>query len=303
MSLNRKLLKLCKTALDSVILDPSVNVRRISIKRLKPQHCLQTRGNKCLLVKVFTNDASMLRGAPDTYKGSYKERVEGIIDHFVQQSDPRAHAHLEIIGPDTGSVDRLIPIAKLLRKGKICADSPIVQTGKRYKIDYALIRGRHLIGPCPTIPAVLQGIVKHKDIRTALDMFAGTGVATKAICMAGTPQLVTIVEKDESKVARMSGHLEGFPVEIKTMDAFEFQLEHDFDLVVADPYFEETIDFLDKKLPQIAHWAGIFVLSSGRIEDLTWNRKVQQKLIMAGLNVTKHTEFGEVVFVARKSAP
>src|SRR5208337_2806504 len=142
------LLKVCRKAFDSVILDPSVKIKRILLKKGTARECHHGLSQKSLIVKVFTNDASMLRGAPEAYKGSYKERVEGILDYFVKEADASAHAHLEIVGPETSSVERLVLLSSLVNSGKVSPSSPYVTVGREHGIDYAVIRGRHMIGPC-----------------------------------------------------------------------------------------------------------------------------------------------------------
>jgi len=299
MNSKGSLVEVCHAALKNVILDPSVKISRVSVRKMPPEACRQAGKDNCFLIEVFTNDASMLRGATQSYKGSYKERVEGILDYVVRRSDPDAHAHLEIIGPETASVERLVPFADLLDSGKIRADSPVIRTGVTYGIDYALIRGRHLIGPCPAISCVLRTIPKTEKIYTVLDFFSGTGIVAKVMCAHQELNLVTLVDNDKDKVEKMKAHMKGLPVELKVADAFEFSIEKDYDLIVADPYFEDTLDFLQQKLQEIIAHSRIFVLVSGGAEDISWNRKILRQLRAAGLTVRKHIKCGEVIFVAR----
>lgn len=299
MRSNGNLLRVCKTALEEVILDPSVRIDRMTVRKLPSHECRHAGKNNCILVTVFTNDASMVRGAAQAYKGSYKERVEGVLEYFVRKSDINAHAHLEIVGPETASVERLVSIEELIRIGKLAQESPLAATGKAYGIDYALIRGRHLIGPCPAIATVLKRIIKMENIHTVLDIFAGTGVATKVAFALGKLNGAEIIENDPIKVERMKSHMLDLPVQFEITDAFEFRIENTYDLIVADPYFEDIPHFLEKQLNAIRERAKIFVLVSGATQDITWNRRISRSLIKSGFKVRRHTQCGEVVFVAR----
>ena len=302
MKFSGNLARVCRRAFEGIIVDPPVRIKRVSVVRSDRRGCRHTDSETCLIVRVFTNDASMLKGAAQAYKGSYKERVEGAIDFFVRAANPAAHAHLEIIGPESLSVERLVPIKKLLQFGKLGPRSPIAIAGQSYGINYCLIRGRHLIGPCPAVSVVLRRLLSREkeNIRTVLDIFSGTGLATKVVCLHGHPKEVTVIDNDERKISRMKSHMGSLPVQLKVADAFQYQFEKEYDLVVADPYFEDSLGFVDRKIGEIVTRAKIFVLVSGATQDATWNRRVRRKLIDAGMKVKKYSEFGETVFVARK---
>jgi 16S rRNA G966 N2-methylase RsmD len=244
----------------------------------------------------------MLRGAAHSYKGSYKERVEGVLEYFLRKSDRNAHAHLDIVGPESASVERLVPIQELVNSRKISSKSPVAETAKTFDIDYALIRGRHLIGPCPAVAAVIKNLAKREKIRTVLDIFAGTGVASKVAAATRKLDKISVVENDPLKVARMRSHMKGIPVEFETCDALEYEIKRPYDLVVADPYFEDTLRFLESQLDSIKERARIFVLVSGGVYDSSWNHKITLRLKKAGLVVRRHHRFGEVILVARHRA-
>src|SRR5258707_1065796 len=217
MKFSGNLARVCRTAFEGIIVDPSVRINRISVVRSGHRGCRHADSEMCLIVRVFTNDASMLKGAAQAYKGSYKERVEGAIDFFVRAANPAAHAYLEIIGPGSLSVERLVPIKKLLQFGKLGPRSPIAIAGQSYGINYCLIRGRHLIGPCPAVSVVLRRLLSREkeNIRTVLDIFSGTGLATKVVCLHGHPKEVTVIDNDERKISRMKSHMGSLPVQLK----------------------------------------------------------------------------------------
>jgi SAM-dependent methyltransferase len=301
-SLDAELVQACKEVFQDIIIDPATRISRVDVKKISTDGFASNARTPRYIVRVRTNNASMLRGDVEVFKGSYKERVEGVLDFLAKRIDPKAEVHLEIIGPNPPTVESLVPIRTLIQSGRLRESSPIVATANTYHIPYALVRGRHLIAPNPAIAKVLSHLIVngHQTIETVLDVFSGTGTAAKVVCHLGNPKKVVVVENDSLKVARMKKHIKDPRIQFLVADACELRLSEDFDLVTADPYYEDVPRFLKLQLSQIAKRAKIFLLVSGGVENVQWNRDIRRALRNIGLKTKEHVAFGQMILEAQE---
>jgi 16S rRNA G966 N2-methylase RsmD len=294
-SLERELIRICEAALRVIIIDPGVKVTSVSVRSICTPRFDSFRGKDVFIVEIVTNDASMVRGDPNRYKGSYKERIEGALDLYVKSVNPNYEAHVEIDGATTDYVERFIRIEDLIASGRISEQCPIVETARRYGIPSILVRGRHLIAPSPTIAAYLESFLQDESVRTVLDLFGGTGLAARVLCERGNPQKVTVLDNSRSQLEQMRKYIKDDRVEFVNADAFTYQI-NECDLVLADPYYEDALRLLDAQLDTIIRKARFFVFVPGDIENVSWNRSIEERLRQTGARVEKWDKFGQVLF-------
>lgn len=289
----------CRSVLASVLLDPHVAVGDIQVKYACVPRFDSRDGYPQFFVTVATNDASMLRGAVG-FKGSYKERVEGTLNYLVDSWMAGSRAYVEILGPESESVERLIPLSTMISNGRLSSASPIALCAEDYRIPYIQIRGRHLIGPNPALAVFLRDFaLRNPDgCRTVMDMFGGTGITAKVICSHGSPRVVTLVDNDPQKTANMRKHIRASNVEIIDADANQIPIAESYDLVIADPYYEDVLSFLAHRLSTISECARVFVFIPGNVEHGTWNQGVSERIESAGFVVTWHQLFGQIILEA-----
>lgn len=299
-ALTNSLVEAAREVLRELILVPSVEVRYIDVEVLHSPRFDSDVPRTSYLVTVTTNDATLLRGAVARYKGSYKERLEAVLDRIVKQADPLGVAHVNIAGPDTPTVDRLIPIRALIQSKRVSARSPIVKTARDNGIDYIQTRGRHLIAPSP---AIAEFLVKYctrnrERIRHAADLFAGTAIATKIILRNTQPERVVAIENDPMKIARIRQHISDKRVEVLSTDVMNFSFVEQYDLAIADPYYEDVELFLDRQIENLRRKVRVLLLVPGNIEDRVWNQHIRSKLESARYEVVSHEIYGQVIFEA-----
>jgi len=282
-----------------VLIAPSVEILDISVNSFRSARFDSVQEKAIFVVTIRANDASMVRGDADSYKGSYKERIEAVLDFHAKAMFPDCEVHLEIDGPNTGSVERMIPVEQLTRVGRLSSASPIVETARRFSIPDVLIRGRHFIAPSPAIALYLDSLLQKEPIRTALDLFGGTGLTAAVLCAKGNPERVKVVEKERAHLEKMKEHLKDRRVEFFLGDSFSCKLGR-YDLVVADPYYEDAMRFLALRLDAVLESARVFLFVPGKVEDLRWNAEIERKLRSTGSTVHKWDAFGQVLFDVRK---
>jgi hypothetical protein len=257
------------------------------------------------VVTINTNDATLIRGAVAGYKGSYKERLEAVLDRVVKDVDPNSTAYINIAGPETGTVDRLIPIRSFIQNRKLSSSAPIVRTAKQNGIEYIQIRGRHLIAPSPAIAEFLERYaLRHSgNIRRVADLFAGTAIATKVLLRTAHPEKIVLVENDPMKITGIRQHINHKSVEILEADALEFSFVDTYDLAIADPYYEDVGSFIDRQIDNLRRSVRVLLLVPGNIEDRLWNAKVCSRLESFDYRVVSHELYGQVIFEASLKQP
>jgi hypothetical protein len=294
----KELGEVCAEVLESIVVVPDVCIENISVRCFRSARFDSSQERTTFVVCIHTNDAPMVRGDSNLYKGSYKERIEAVLDFRAKSLLPKSDVHLEINGPETGSVERLVPTHRLIRAGTIAQNSPIAETARLFSIPDILIRGRHLIAPSPTIADYLAGLVQKERIKTAIDLFGGTGLVATVLCKLGNPTRVTVVERENKTLDRMKEHLKDERVNFVHGDAFDYQFGV-YDLIVADPYYEDAVGFLKKRLDAVLNSTRIFLFVPGKIEDVAWNYEVERELKRGGTDVVKFEKFGQVLFDVR----
>jgi hypothetical protein len=293
------LVRVCKSVLESVVVDPSVEIYDVSVASFRSSRFDSFQMRTIFIVCITTSDASMVRGEPSLYKGSYKERIEGALDYYAKSILADCEVHVEIDGPNHGSVERMIPVDLLTSSGRLSSTSPIVETARRFSIPEILVRGRHFIAPSPTIASYLESLLEEEPVGTALDLFGGTGLTAAVLCSEGNPDRVRVVEKERSRLEKMKEYLKDQRVEFVLGDSFSYDFDQ-YDLVVADPYYEDAMRFLDARLDEILQKTRIFLFIPGKIEDICWNVEIERKLRRACTTFRKWDAFGQVLFDVRK---
>ena len=294
-ALEVRLAEVCHGAFQSLNF-PLATILDIRVRELWSDRFSVEGKQLCYVVTVVTSNPPMLRGDLLPYKGSYKERAEAIVQDYLTRIDRGATAHLEIVGPPGASIDGLISLKELVRSGKATADSPLVRTAEKYGIPGALLHGRHLIGPSPALASLVRRVVASNRVSTVLDLFAGTGIAAKVACMESTPASVTVLEIDPAKIEFLRSHLQCESVGLRQENVFSYAINRRYDLIVADPFYEQVMDLLDVHGESIRKCAGQFLLACGSVEDIGWTRDVRVRLVRLGLKVRRHARFGQVVF-------
>ena len=129
-------------------------------------------------------------------------------------------------------------------------------------------------------------------------MFAGTAIATRVLLRISKPEEIVLIDNDPHKIARLREEINDAKVTILQADALQFSLVGDYDLAVADPYYEDVQLFLDMQLDNLRRSARTLVLVPGNIENHAWNESVRTRLMNASYRVISHELFGQIIFEA-----
>ena len=300
----KSLKSVCDTMLKEMILDPDKRDYQIECVKLSTKDWGTGRDTTLYVVKIYTAYPLAIGGEPGGYKGFYKERVEAVLNHIVslyQERDRGAKVIVEVVPTEVhhDNLESLVPIDKAY-KGIIAEGSPLDELARKFDIPHVLVRGRHLVGPNPGLLLVVEKVCQEAAPKSALDLFAGTGIISRFLHSRGVKSITCVDNGEHFSISKkLLGKLSG--VTCVKEDAFRFRVCQVFDLTVADPYYEDALDFLNAKAQEIFANTRIFVLVCGGVEH-EYQRDQCKKLIRSHLAVEpeEYLAYGQSVLVCRK---
>ena len=298
--LEAELAELCREALKLIVLDPNTRIVSVVARSFRSVRFDSPQERTIYVITVTTNDRTMVTGAVG-YKGSYKERLEGLLDYVAKRESPLAEVHIDIEGPESESTQKLLDVEELIAAGKVDCNSPVVMTARNFDIPNILVRGRHVIAPSPAIAKYLSVLLEEEgqQVGSVLDLFGGTGLAAKVVCKLGDPSRVVVVEKDPRNLRLMREHVHDQRVAFVLGDAFTYEVAEEFDLAIVDPYYEDVLEFIRLRLDSILERTRIVLLVPGNVEDIAWNADVEGTLRDKGVRIGRFEAFGQVVLDVR----
>jgi len=273
--------------LKTIVLDPDV--------KIEIQGCSETiridwkTGSpiRILSVKVKTNNRLMIMGEPGNYKGIYKEHLETLLNDFVSKLDKNYRVHIEVLG-DEGPLHKLIPLVRSLQDGIITNQSPVYAVARKYNMPYILVRGRYIEGPNPGLTEISENLLAKYGFRKVLDLFAGTGIVAR-VALANKAEKVVCVDRTTANELISTFKSWEKVVEVAQDDVFAFKVKEPFDLIVADPDFEDALRVAREVVPRIRNMCKVFVLCHGSVEDERWNKEIRA-ILQTSSNKTEQIE-------------
>jgi 16S rRNA G966 N2-methylase RsmD len=282
--------------LHEYILDSNVKILGIDNIVVTTSTFASSRPRRLYVFQIRTNDATYVRGDSNLFKGGYKERVEAVADMLVKEVEPEASAHIEILGPESESPDRLIALESLIESGRLDEKSPLTLTARRFGLTKALVRGRHLIGPSPALASFVRTILQRDNSETVIDFFSGTGIVSHVACSSPSVRAVHAIEQDPRRVAELTSEIVDKRLHVVCGDALEVELPgRSIDLVVADPYYESAFSFLRRRAAWLKEHAKVLVFASGGVEHPSWNERIEEEIRSIGFLTKSHTEYGQAI--------
>ncbi|MBA7505751.1 hypothetical protein ES706_04428 [subsurface metagenome] len=296
----------CDTMLKEMILDPDKRDYEIECHKHSAKDWGTGRDTDLYVVKVYTAYPLTIGGDPGGYKGFYKERLEAVLNHIVslyQEGDRGAKVIVEVVPTEVrhDTLESLVPIDKAY-KGILAQGSPVDELVRKLDIPHVLVRGRHLVGPNPGLLLVVEKVCQEGMPKSALDLFAGTGVVSKFLHAQGVRSITCVDNGHHFDISKeLLGELSG--ITCVKEDAFRFRICQGFDLIVADPYYEDALNFLNARGNEILANTRIFVFVCGGVEH-EHQRGQCKELIQSYLVVKpeEHLAYGQSILVCRKSS-
>ena len=302
--LSTVLINKCDSLLKEIVLDPIKRDYQIYCEKRYSEDWKTGLKTVVYILKVYTSYPISVSGEPGGYKGFYKERIEAILNDivsFYRTETLQSKAILEIFPSEVEKdvIESIVPLDKaynsIIKRG-----SPVLEVAKKYDIKYILVRGRHLVGPNPGLVQVVENICEKESIKSALDLFTGTGIIPIVLHRYKVPNITCVDNGKHFDVVKKTLNI---PDGIKCIkkNAFHFLICEDYDLIIADPYYEDSFDFLNKRILDIYQNTKHFVFVCCGSED-EYLRSQCQSIIQAHFkkNTEEQLHFGQSIFICKK---
>jgi len=299
------LINTCDSLLKEMILDPNKRDYRIECNKQPTTDWKTGLDTIVYIIKVHTSHPISISGEPGGYKGFYKERIESILNHIVsfhQTENLQAKAIVEVISSEVhvDSLESLVPLDVAYSNNIIKDSSPVLEVINKYHLKHVLVRGRHLVGPNPGLVHLVEQICKENPPESALDLFSGTGII---------PIVLNQYEVCDITCVDKGSHFDIIKTALKTKkgikcitaDAFSFPFSDSYGLIIADPYYEDALNFLNRRIHDIYQKTRIFVFVCCGTEDE--HLRAQCYNIISthfGKGTDEQLLFGQSIFLCRR---
>ncbi len=297
----------CNSLLKEILLDPNKRDYKVELKEQNGQDWRTGLKTITYAFKVYTSYPISVSGEPGGYKGFYKERVESVLNHIAslyQTKDTLLKVIVEIVPSEAYEdvLESLIPLDKAYQS--IIKDgSPVLEVLKKYDMKYVLVRGRHLVGPAPGLVQIVENICDAQPVQSALDLFSGTGIIPVVLHRYKVASITCVDNGKHFDIVRQTiGAYQG--INCISEDAFRFPISDHYDLIVADPYYEDAFNFLDKRIRDIYQNTTTFVFVCCGAEDEHLRSQCKAILQSYFADGTKEqSQFGQSIFICNRMHP
>jgi hypothetical protein len=283
-SLSHKIRKYVTEVVRDLIVDPTFKFRIDSVEFLQKK--VKSGGGFIPIfnVKIHTNNRPLLLGQfvhfpVNGYRGFHNNWIEAYVQGFVRGKFAiREPFRITVDAYPTrltASPYTYITLERAVRSGILGKNTPLVKKMKQYNLNHLLLAGSSISGPDIDFIEILESIIRKQRPRHVLEVFGGTGSLSK-VALANGATSVTVVDKSCS-LAR------------KTLQHFRY------DLVIADPFVDQSLDFAEKIAPLCAKKSSTLFTSTGFLEDEYWTSRVARALRKAYRSVSLITR-GRLVF-------
>lgn len=304
VDLSTVLINKCDSLLKEIVLDPIKRDYQIYCEKQYSEDWKTGLKTVVYVLKVYTSYPISVSGEPGGYKGFYKERIEAILNDiasFHRTETLLSKAILEIIPPEVHKdfIASIVPLDRaynnIIKNG-----SPVLEVTKKYNMKYILVRGRHLVGPNPGLVQVVEKICEKESIKSALDLFTGTGIIPVVLQKYKVPN-ITCVDNGKHFAAVKETLNTTHGMKCIKKNAFHFPINESYDLIIADPYYEEAYNFLNKRIRDIYQNTNHFVFVCCGAED-KYLRSQCLSIIQSHFvnNTEEQLHFGQSIFICKK---
>lgn len=273
---------------EMIISDPSFWYEVDSIDVFDRQSMTGAGSETIFMINVETNNRAQLLGQIypfelGGYGGYFNNLYAGrIVEELENEIDPDYPFQIEVnaIPTETNSenyVDRHISREEAIRENILPSNSPLAKKMEKYNLSKLVLAGGTLItGPLYGSIESIEYICNEYDINSMLELFCGSAAHSKIALEHGAEH----VECLDVNIGAAKENLEECAdrVEFHEMDAFEFKPPREFDLILADPYFELINDFINQRVPVLTPHCRYFFTSIAFSKNTYWEEKVTNLL-------------------------
>jgi 16S rRNA G966 N2-methylase RsmD len=145
-----------------------------------------------------------------------------------------------------------------------------------YGLSHLIIAGSTIItGPLAGGMENFESICEKYSFDSVLDSFCGSGAYSKIAVEHGADTVEAVDIDTRAATPNLSGVGNAT---VHEMDMFDFTASRDYDLFIADPYYELSPKFIQEKLPQIGEHSDYLFMTVASNGHWYWKNKVTELL-------------------------
>jgi hypothetical protein len=137
-----------------------------------------------------------------------------------------------------------------LDKGIISKTSDLYAVMRKYELNYILIGGSSISGPSVDMIDCLEKLYGNYSFKKVLDLFSGTGSLSK-VCIVLGAEYAECVDANTSVISNNLGDKAKY-CRILCENAFSYEPKKRFDLVILEPFYDQSLEVAERLLPKFA---------------------------------------------------
>jgi len=304
--IERETINILGSLIVNTVLDPAL---KVNILGIEPVDCYSVRfdaPSTILNIKIDTNNRPLLLGQVMNFpingrSGFYPNYFIGYLEGYLSQKFGSQLLEgyefaFEIVEENNSSVTtrKYLPLNFAIKHEIILPSSKLVSKMRQYELSYLLISGSAISGPSLDMICVIEELFKNHQINRVLDVFSGTGSLAKVSIINGAERVVcidvcpTIIEKNLGKYASKC--------EISlAKDAFKYKTNEKFDLVILDPFYDDSFEVAKIIIPRLAENTKVIVFNIANKEEEYWINKVLNEFGKYITKITTRTYYRSII--------
>lgn len=271
-----------KKYVDNLIKDPNLeyNVEEIEVVNLRS---MTGEGTKPVFnIRVTTNNRAQLLGQTLPFKngnhvGRFVNLYRGrLIEAINREIDPDYSYSLnfDVTSEEgsTGYVDRYMTVEETINEGILEEDDLLTRKMREYSLSHLILAGSTIItGPLAGGMENFESICDEHDFDSVLDTFCGSGAYSRVASEYGASD-IKAVDIDIRAAEPNLRNIED--AEVIESDVFDYNVETEFDLLIADPFYDISPRFIRERLPEMSNKANHLFMTIASNGHWYWEKKI-----------------------------
>lgn len=267
---------------DNLIKDPELgyNVDEVEVVNLRS---MTGDGTKPVFnIRVTTNNRAQLLGQTLPFEngdhvGRFVNLYRGrLIEAINREINPDYSYSINFdVAPEEGStgyVDRYLSVEEAIDEGILEEDDLLTRKMRKYDLSHLILAGSTIItGPLAGGMENFESICEEHDFDSVLDTFCGSGAYSRVASEYGASD-IRAIDIDTRAAEPNLRNVES--AEVIKSDVFDYNVDTEYDLLIADPFYGISPRFIRDRLPRMSEKADYLFMTIASNGHWYWEQKI-----------------------------